>query len=100
MNELEVNCVTKTKGASGRETVTQIGNHTHRWTLSQEIAIQRIQAKVEAYYTLDRKTRRRSIVAVVREPGRAPYLGTHVDGVWNDDLLALGECGARCMLIA
>ena len=100
MKELEVNCVTKTKVASGRETVTQIGNHIHRWTLSHEIAIQRIQAKVEAYYTLDRKTRRRSVVAVVREPGRAPYLGTHVDGVWNDDLLALGECGARCMLIA
>lgn len=100
MKLLEVNCVTKMKGAGGQEIVTQIGNNTHRWTLSHEIAIQRILLKVEAYYTLDRKTRRRSVVGVVRPPGRAPCLGTHKDGVWNDDLLAQPECGAACVLVA
>ena len=28
-------------------------------------------------------------VGVVRPPGRKPYLRTHADGKWNDNLLAL-----------
>ncbi|MGI4779279.1 MAG: hypothetical protein ACRYGA_14395 [Janthinobacterium lividum] len=39
-------------------------------------------------------------VAVVREPGRPPYLRTHADGVWKDDLLAQEVCSAECVLVA
>jgi hypothetical protein len=35
----------------------------------------------------------------VREPGRHPFLRTHADGKWNDNLLAQQECGANCELV-
>ena len=100
MKELEINCVTKLRDAQGRERVTGIGNNTHRWSLSHEVAMARIETLVEAYYTLDRKTKKRAYVGVVREPGKAPRLRTHADGFWTDDLLARAECGAACVRVA
>jgi hypothetical protein len=35
---------------------------------------------------------RTAYVAVVRDNVHAPYLRTHADGYWNDNLLALPEC--------
>jgi hypothetical protein len=33
-------------------------------------------------------------VCVECKPGKSPYLRTHADGKWNDNLLALTECVA------
>jgi hypothetical protein len=42
---------------------------------------------------VDPKTKKRANVAVVRPTdGRAPFLRTHADGTWNDNLLSLKQC--------
>lgn len=98
MNEFEVTCITKPDRNSGHEHITHIGNTAGGWCLSRETAIERIEAKKEAYYTVDHNTRKRAYIGVVRESGKAPYLRTHADGTWNDNLLAQPECvGCRVL---
>lgn len=99
MNEFEVNCVTKPDRFSSHEHVTHVGNTVQGWCLTREAAIQRIEGKTEAFYTLDRRTGKKAYIGVVRENGKRPYLRTYADGQWNDNLLAQAEC-QNCKLIA
>jgi hypothetical protein len=48
-----------------------------------------IEAKSNTFYVLDPKTGKRVDIRVV---GHAPYLRTHADGHWNDNLLSLNQC--------
>ena len=100
MSEFEVNCITKPNRESRHEHITHIGNTNTGWQLTREEAIRRIESKQESYYTIDRQTARRVYVGVVREAGKHPYLRTHADGKWNDNLLAQRECNATCKLVA
>ncbi|MBR0950426.1 DUF3892 domain-containing protein [Bradyrhizobium canariense] len=43
-------------------------------------------------YTLDPRTGKRADIGVVRPTGRAAYVRTYADGVWNDKLLAMDQC--------
>lgn len=99
MQEHEVNCVNKPHRDSPNEHITHIGNTVNGWRLTRESAIQRIEAKKEAFYTIDKATGKRVYVGVVREPGKAPYLRTHADGKWNNNLLAQQECGPTCTIV-
>jgi hypothetical protein len=100
-SEFEVNCITKPNRESRHEHITHIGNTNNGWQLSREDAISRIENKQESYYTIDRSTGRKVYIGVVREGGvKAPYLRTHADGKWNDNLLAQRECDATCKLVA
>jgi hypothetical protein len=67
--------------------------------LTRASAIERIEAKTDSFYTIDCATQRRAYIGVVRPNGGQPYLRTHADGKWNDNLLALAEC-ANCRLIS
>lgn len=96
MKELEVNCVNKPNRNSSHEHITHIGHTSNKWRLTREAAIARIEAKSEAYYTVDKTTGKRASIGVVREAGKAPYLKTYADGKWNDNLLAQTECGSEC----
>lgn len=100
MNECRVTCVIKPNRYSIHEHITHIGNPAGAWMLSREEAIRRIDAKTEAYYTVDVPTGKKAYVMVVRESGKLPYLRTHADGKPNDNLLALDECGPACRLFA
>jgi hypothetical protein len=100
MNEYQVTCITKPDRFSTREHITHIGNSADKWKITRESAIARIDSKQEAFYTVDRTTGRKMYVGVVHEPGKAPYLRTHADGKWNDNLLAQAECNGSCKLIA
>jgi Protein of unknown function (DUF3892) len=73
--------------ATGRshEHITHAGNSQGMWTV-QDI-IQWIDAKQYAFYTL--VGGRKAYVGVRRDVGKAPYIRTYADGVWNDNLLAL-----------
>ena len=51
-----------------------------------------IDSGTNTFYVIDPKTGKRANIGVVRVSGRAPYLRTHADGVWNDNLLSLGQC--------
>jgi len=99
MNEFEVNCINKPDRQNRHEHITHIGNKDGAWRLTRETAIQRIEAKTEAFYTVDEQTGKRAYIGVVREDGKAPYLRTHADGKWNDNLLAQPECDATCSVI-
>lgn len=99
MKEFKVNCITKPDRFSRHEHITHIGNVDDQWQLTRELAIERIEAKTEAFYTVDAYTSKRAYVGVVREPGKAPYLRTHADGKWNDNLLAQQNCNGSCKLI-
>jgi hypothetical protein len=98
--EFHVNCIRKPNRLSTHEHITHIGNNQQNWLLTRESAIKRIEAGEEAFYTIYSTTAKRAYVGVVREPGKLPYLRTHADGKWNDNLLAQPECGANCNLIA
>ena len=98
MNEFQVTCITKPDRFSPHEHITHIGNNQGGWCLTRESAIQRIEAKTEAFYTVDGTTGKKAYVGVVREQGKAPYLRTYADGKWNDNLLAQPDC-TNCKLI-
>jgi len=102
MDEFQVTCINKRDRLSAHEHITHIGNITsvERWRLTREEAIRRIDAKQEAFYTIDRSTRAKVYIGVVREAGKNPFLRTYADGKWNDNLLALAECDGTCKLIA
>ena len=80
--------------------ITHIGHTGNKWRLTRESAIARIESQQDAFYTVDKTTAKRAYIRVVRELGKAPYLRTHADGKWNDNLLAQSECGAECKLFA
>lgn len=89
MTEHRVTCITLS-GGSKHEHITHIGGAG--WRLTKETAIARIDAKTEAYYVQDSSTGKTAYVDVVREAGRAPFLRTHADGYYNDNLLSLPQC--------
>jgi hypothetical protein len=67
--------------------------------MTRDEAIKRIDAQTAAFYTVDRTTGKKVYVGVYREAGKVPFLRTHADGKWNDNLLALAECDGSCKLI-
>jgi hypothetical protein len=99
MNEFEVNCVNKPKQGHRHEHITHIGNTRGGWRMTVESAISLIETKNGTFYTIDRNTWKRAYLGVVREQGKMPYLRTHADGVWNDNLLALAECDSQCRVV-
>ena len=101
ISEFEVNCITKPHPENRHEHITHIGNTNNGWQLSRDVAIFRLEAKTEAYYTVERATARKIYIYVVREGGlKLPYLRTYADGVWSDNLLAQRQCDASCKLVA
>jgi hypothetical protein len=100
MKEYQVTCIDKPDRMSAHEHITHIGNTAGQWRLTREDAIRRIDSQQEAFYTVDKTTGRKMYIGVVRGDGfKAPYLRTHADGKWNDNLLAQGECNGTCKLI-
>ena len=99
MPEFQVTCINKPDRMSRHEHITHIGNIANKWRMTRAEAIRRIDAKQDAFYTVDRTSGHKMYIGVVREVGKVPYLRTHADGKWNDNLLALNECDGTCNLI-
>lgn len=96
VGDFQVTCIHKRDRMSSHEHITHIGNVDGGWCLTRESAIQRIDSGQDAFYTVDRATRRRIAIGVYRQTGRVPYLRTYADGKWNDNLLAQPECPTSC----
>ena len=92
MADVRVTCITKPHPLSPHEHISHLGNPQVGWEWTREQVIASIEAGTNTFYVLDKETGKRADVGVVRSPGRAPYLRTHADGYWNDNLLALGQC--------
>jgi Protein of unknown function (DUF3892) len=99
MGDYQITCINKPDRLNQHEHITHIGNSAGHWRITREGAIDRIDRGADTFYTIDQQTGRRVDVAVVREAGRQPFLRTHADGRWNDNLLAQDECGADCRII-
>jgi hypothetical protein len=99
MADCLVNCINKPHRMSPHEHITHIGR-AGNWRTERDEAIRRIDAKLDDFHTIDASTGRKVYIGVVQEDGgKAPYLRTHADGKWNDNLLAQQDCGADCKLI-
>jgi hypothetical protein len=98
--EFQVTCIRKPDRQSPHEHITHIGNIQGKWMLTRESAISRIDRGEEAYYTVDTATGKRAYIAVVRETAKAPYLRSHADGKFNNNLLAQEHCSDACTLIS
>jgi len=96
MPDCQVTCITKIDPANRHEHITHIGNGgtspPWRWTRQQVIAS--IEANANTFFVIDPRTGRRADIAVVREAGKVPFLRTHADGIWTDNLLSLPQCRA------
>jgi hypothetical protein len=101
MKEYQVSCITKSPpNGAHHQHVTHIGGiGATAWRLTKESAIRRIESKEEAFFTVDAQTGRGIYVGVVRETGIEPFLRTHADGKWNDNLLAQPQCSANHAVI-
>ncbi|NOK32241.1 DUF3892 domain-containing protein [Corallococcus exercitus] len=90
MADVQVTCVTMGKSGSGHEAITHVGGPGGggwKWTVAQVAAS--IRSKTNTFYTM--VDGRRADIGVV-DGEKGPYLRTYADKVWNDNLLALGEC--------
>lgn len=99
MSEFQVTCINKPDRMSRHEHITHIGNLANKWRMTREEAIRRIDAKQDSFYTVDRFSGQKMYIGVVREVGKNPFLRTHADGKWNDNLLALDECDGTCKVV-
>ena len=100
MSEYQITCIWKPNRRSGHEHIAYVGNLEQKWKLTVVAVIFRIDAKQEAYFTVDKVTGEKAYIGVVRERGKAPYLQAYAAGLWNDQLLAQAECGEDCRVMA
>jgi len=76
---------------STHEHITHVGNLAANWIWPRKYVIASINAGTNTFYVYENG--KRSEVGVVNPGnGRSPYLRTHADGYWNDNLLSLPEC--------
>ena len=92
MADAQVTCITKPHPQSPHEHITHLGNPAGGWTWTREAVIASIDAKTNTFFVLDPAHNRRADIGVVRESGKAPYVRTYADGIWNNNLLSLNQC--------
>jgi len=92
MADVQVTCITKPHPQSPHEHITHLGNPSAGWKWTREEVIASIDAHSNTFFVLDPGNGKRSDVGVVREAGKAPYVRTHADGNWNNNLLSLNQC--------
>jgi len=88
MTDVHVTCINKVPRNDPHEGITHLGGSTWHWTRQQ--VIDSIEAKTNTFYTLVGGNR--ADVGVVNGQN-GKYVRTYADGKWNDNLLALPECG-------
>lgn len=95
MADCQITCIIKPNESSPHEHITHVGNPTageNGWMWSREEVIASIKAKENTFFVLDPVSKKRSEVGVVSETNKSPYLRTHSDGYYNNNLLSLNQC--------
>jgi hypothetical protein len=94
MADCQVTCITKQNPMNSHEHITHVGNANASppWKWPREQVIASIDARTNTFFVIDPRTGRRADIAVVRVVGKQPFLRTHADGLWNDNLLSLPQC--------
>ena len=94
MSDVRVECITKPNRETKHEHITHLGGTGGGgWRWAREQVIASIEQRTNTFFVLDPVSKKRSEVGIVKPTdGRAPFLRTHADGIWNDNLLALPQC--------
>jgi hypothetical protein len=93
MADCKITHIRKPDRFNSHEHITHVGNLAANWIWTREAVILSIEAKTNTFYVYDEKDKKRSEVGVVNpNDGRLPFLRTHADGYWNDNLLSLPQC--------
>ena len=88
MADVQVTCINKPDRSNTHEAITHLGGPNWRWARADVIAS--IESGSNAFYT--QVNGKRADLGVVKgETGK--YVRTYADGYYNNDLLALDECG-------
>lgn len=87
MPDVQVLCINKQPRNNPHEGITHLGGAGWRWTRQQ--VIDSINSRTNTFFTL--VNGKRADIAVVHG-SNGPYVQTHADGQWNNNLLALPEC--------
>jgi len=95
MANARITCITKSPLNGGYEHITHVGNPAANWNWPVPQVILSIESGSNTFYVEDDRTGKRATVGVVREAGKRPYIRTHADGYYNDNLLSLGACPWR-----
>lgn len=95
MADCQITCISKAHPMSLHEHITNLGNPLAGWIWTSEQVIASIDAGENTFFVLDPLSGKRANVAVVREVGKRPFLRTHADGVWTNNLLSLNQCPIR-----
>lgn len=91
MAESRITHIRKRDRFNTHEHITHAGNPP-TWFWTREDIIRSIEKKSNTFYVIDRFNGKRSEVGVVYpKDNRSPFLRTHADGDWNDNLLSLPE---------
>lgn len=92
MADCRIRNIRKHDRMSSHEHITYVGNIIDtNWIWAREAVIKSIEDKTNTFYV--QEAGRRSEVGVVYpNDGRSPYIKTHADGYWNDNLLSLPPC--------
>jgi len=93
MSDVLITCITKSTPNGGYQHITHAGNSSGTWPV--ELIIRNIDGGIDTFYVKDDSTGKRAEVGVVREAGKRPYIRTHADGYYNDNLLSLSACPWR-----
>jgi hypothetical protein len=92
MADVQVTCITKPNPQSPHQHITHLGNPSAGWKWTRDQVITSIEARNNTFFVIDPRTGKRADIGVVRQNGRAPFVRTYADGVWNDNLLSLNQC--------
>lgn len=93
MADCRITCITKPDRFSNHEHITHAGNkNTANWVWTREAIIESIESKTNTFYVLDGRGHRSEVGVVYPNDGRSPFIRTHADGYYNDNLLSLPEC--------
>lgn len=93
MADLQVTCINKQPRYNPFEGITHLGGPDNGgWWSSCQQAIGWLQKAGNTLHTF--VNGKRANVDIVETPN-GPYLQTHADGQWNDNLLSLPECLVR-----
>jgi Protein of unknown function (DUF3892) len=92
VSDVRITCILKSPPQGGHEHITHAGNSSGTWPV--ELIIGNIERRIDTFFVNDR-TGKRAEVGVVRAAGKRPYIRTHADGYYNDNLLSLTACPWR-----
>ncbi len=87
MSGNQVLCINKQPRNNAHEGITHLGGNG--WKVTRAQMVDYIRAGTHSFFTM--VNGKRAEVGVVDGPN-GPYVRTHADGYYNDNLLALYEC--------